>query len=63
MSEQPKTENTTEIEIDMSTWPRETLEQLIAESCRRDVSINVIIVEQLSAFFKSFEEDDGSKQN
>jgi hypothetical protein len=35
------------IELDMSDWPRETLEFLLAESCARDISINQVIAELL----------------
>ena len=35
------------VNIDMSDWPRQTLEFLIDESCRRDVSCNQVIEDVL----------------
>jgi hypothetical protein len=46
------------VEIDMSDWSRETLENLIAISCEDDISINQIICDTLT---KNIPEDIGKE--
>jgi len=43
------------MEIEIGTWPRETLEYLVGESCDRDVSVNDIITEVLTEYIKDNE--------
>jgi hypothetical protein len=43
------------MEVEISEWPRETLEFLVGESCDRDVSVNEIINEVLLNSIRSID--------
>ncbi len=45
-------EKTETIEIDLSTYPRELLEQLIVESCEQNLPVNTIMVNALSSMLE-----------
>jgi len=38
------------IEVDIKEWSREVLENLIHESCERDISVNDVIAEKLQHY-------------
>ena len=48
-------EKTESIEIDISTFDRKVLEDLIAESCDKDLSINKIISNRLQQYLEHIE--------
>lgn len=43
------------IDVDISEWSREVLENLIQESVERDISVNEVISETIEQFIKNYE--------
>jgi hypothetical protein len=43
------------MEIDISEWSRDILEELISESCERDVSVNEVISDILESYLENLD--------
>ena len=50
----------TTIDLDISEWDREILENLIHQSCEKDISVNEVISDILETYIK--EDEEGLKE-